>query len=556
MNLHILLLTILFIQCYAIQLEADVIPRFSNVFQSHMVLQRNMQIKLWGLSGSALNVTVHFGPHHGCASVENGTIKDGKWHITLPAFPATPKYVSYNLQLYDSNLTLLQNLTDILIGDTFLCSGQSNIDVPQQYANQFNEADQMKEESIADAVGNMIRIMIVPNQVSGLHYNATPQYELTDVPDCKLCGPAFKNGTYTYCQCNAMKWTRSSATTTRGFSATCWYLGKSIFFGVLKSSVPVGLVRSSWGGTKIHKWQSSEAIAKCPQEGKVPSDASFLWNGMINPLIGLHFSAVVWYQGESNVGTASPYQGAEYYQCALPAMIANWKNNFAVPFHIVELSAYCNEHDAGTFLVWCDETKSILKAVDYHLPALRLAQAAAEMLPGVWITSAMDLGTLHPLKGSIHPAAKEPLGVRLSLGIQNSTYTTDVIWHGPIPTSAVMTVGEQKHTSVTVTFTTAPGAGGIVLNTSAVCPEAILNVYCPARSNASTTMGNFEVLVNNEWIIPSKIHSEGMQSIVLETTDMPTRVRYAFADWPVVSVRNKVGNLPARIFDIAVQKSF
>lgn len=139
--------------------------------------------------------------------------------------------------------------------------------------------------------------MIVPNQVAGLHYNATPARELAIVPDCTLCALRPPGSAYAYCQCNALVWTRADAAKVRGYSATCYFLGKSLLsqMGSVGGMVPLGLVRSSWGGTRIDQWQTPKAIATCPQNGTRPG-SSQLFNGMINPFVGLQLSAVVWYQ--------------------------------------------------------------------------------------------------------------------------------------------------------------------------------------------------------------------------------------------------------------------
>jgi len=119
-------------------------------------------------------------------------------------------------------------------------------------AHQFNASAQREEEAAADALGGLTRIMIVPNQVRGINYNSTAARELVSVPDQTLCGPAFVGGVYSHCQGNAMRWTRANSTNIRGFSATAWFTGKAIRsrLGAGFANVPIGLVRSSWGGAR------------------------------------------------------------------------------------------------------------------------------------------------------------------------------------------------------------------------------------------------------------------------------------------------------------------
>ena len=93
-------------------------------------------------------------------------------------------------------------------------------------------------------------------------------------------------------------------------------------------------------------------------------------------------------QGESNVGANAPWTGETYYSCAMPAMLAHLRKELELPklpIVVVELAAYCNERDFATYHTWCDETASILNSTDYHLPAMRMAQASAEQLTDVYL---------------------------------------------------------------------------------------------------------------------------------------------------------------------------
>eukprot|EP01043_Picozoa_sp_COSAG02_P004904 COSAG02_NODE_130_length_34758_cov_80.817767_24_plen_130_part_00 len=126
--------------------------------------------------------------------------------------------------------------------------------------------------------------------------------------------------------------------------------------------------------------------------------------------------------------THGPENGADYYRCALPTMVRAWRDrlpkqpvgfgasgaNKALPFFIVELAAYCNQNDESTFMVFCDSNTTTLTAEDYHLPEMRIAQAAILAKDSAaYLASAMDLGALHPLPyASIHPTNKQGLAQR------------------------------------------------------------------------------------------------------------------------------------------------
>eukprot|EP00040_Diaphanoeca_grandis_P034020 m.209364 g.209364 ORF g.209364 m.209364 type:complete len:254 (-) comp33036_c0_seq5:1070-1831(-) len=232
----------------------DGLPRFSTIFQSHMVLQRDAPLSIWGFDAiPGLTVTISPG-----SSVK--PLVDGdRWTATFPAHTASVGGATVSIQV-KFGTEISDTISDVVFGDVFLFSGQSNIDIPEAYAHQFNKSAQEIEEGLANELGRngLVRIMTVPNQVGGLNYNATPAKELVSVPDCAPCPPSFTtSGQYHNCFCNALKWTRPDNTTVRSFSATAWFTGMALKSMVpTLNDVPIGLVRSSWGGTPIQLWSS------------------------------------------------------------------------------------------------------------------------------------------------------------------------------------------------------------------------------------------------------------------------------------------------------------
>ena len=220
-----------------------------------------------------------------------------------------------------------------------------------------------------------------------------------------------------------------------------------------------------------------------------------------------------------------------------------------MPIIAVELAGYCNEDDSRTYHTWCDETHSKLHTADQHLPAMRLAQAKAETLPSVFVVTAMDLGSIHSPHGSIHPVPKIPLGERIATAMRAAVApSVGLVWAGPTATRAAL-----DGAAVNITFSTLPGAGGIAVDPRMVCPGPILPVFC--------TGAGFELRSNGSWSAGS-ISSYGRDYVMVEaaaggggavaaTVDA---VRYAFADWPVPVVRNRVGGLPARPFHLAAHR--
>eukprot|EP01052_Picozoa_sp_SAG31_P011693 SAG31_NODE_668_length_12945_cov_15.915849_3_plen_423_part_00 len=299
---------------------------------------------------------------------------------------------------------------------------------------------------------------------------------------------------------------------------------------------------------------------------------------MILPFVGMNFKTVTWYQGESDVGPPGgwgnglSFYGSAYYGCALSAMVQDWRvalKQPSLPFLLVELAAYCNEHGASTFKTWCDQPTSFLNKTDENLPAMRLAQAkVAQNLPGVFLVSAADLGSVHPAMGSIHPARKVELGARLALAVQAAATAptvpwlptpapTDRMWRGPRAVTATPSAAQSD--VIAVEFDAA-----LNLDATAACPPAML--ASPLGKLCCTGAG-FELAVDGQYELAASatIHPGKPNTILLRPATetlmrgAPTSVRYAFADWPVCSVRNTHSSggstteaLPTSVFDLNI----
>ena len=569
------------------------------VFGSHMVLQRNAPIRIWGYAPPAAATTttqLNLGDNISASvrtfptSSNNGTII---WQAELPPQPAS--VVPRDLKLTSGGV-VVASLVDVLVGDVLLVSGQSNVGISVVYSNQFNASAEAENERAADHLGALVRIMAVPQGGAPV-----PQNELRIAAPCSLPSK----------QCGTLPWSRTNASNIQGYSALGWYLARRVL-ALTGAAVPVGIVQSDVPGTKIQQWTPRENIFHCtrvcgPDGSASPSGNctrhSQLYNAMIHPFVASNFtfSAVVWYQGESNVGAPEPMEGAPYYACALPELVRAWRArlptapaktldlllattqsrlalNDPLPFFVVELAAYCNEQDEQTFRTFCDSNTSRLTVPDIHLPALRIAQQAALIQPNVYLVSAMDLGSLHPLPyESIHPVNKQEIARRIALAMNRKP---DTPWEGPRPVVAhhvtTLTPSQQQpplssavaaNATVIIRFDLQHGAQGLALNDKAHCPTVVLNVYC----RRAQTLG-FEILPgtgknsltttdDGAWEAPASARlTPDNRSVILllgprASSQGAARVRYAYSDWPVVSLRNAAGGLPARLFDIVVTPS-
>ena len=346
------------------------------------------------------------------------------------------------------------------------------------------------------------------------------------------------------CQCSQMAWTRPDAVNIRGFSATSWFSAVALrkIVPVLHTDVPIGIVKSSKGGSTIDLWSSEDARQQCAPPGPAPPPCvapalcpGSLWSQMMAPLAGLKFKAITWYQGENNLGSAFPY-----YDCALKAMITDWRIKLElpdVPFVVVQLQPWC------TAFKYCDDTTTIT-APPTALAEMRLAQAsAAAALPNVSLVSAVDLGSVHSQAGSCHSAQKPELGARLALALKAAVYDSGAVWASPAARSIVRVAA-----GIAVDFTD-PGGSGLALNTSVRCPAKISSFFC-------TGVG-FELCTtsNNRSCAPAVAVSLANSTRVVLHTDSAAavrRVRYAFADWPLILLRDSLTSLPALPFDLHV----
>lgn len=201
-----------------------------------------------------------------------------------------------------------------------------------------------------------------------------------------------------------------------------------------------------------------------------------------------------------------------------------------------------------------------------------------------YLSSAMDLGSLHPLPyESIHPTNKAELARRLALGMRSALLGERTVFRGPTPKAATWqwhassaTTAPRVSGEATITFDVQAGAGGLALDATAACPSVVLDVYC-----RRTQLLGFEIQTSSSagnegdddgsgaWEAPARValSSTETDTVVLTAKDGSariSRVRYAYSDWPVVSLRNQEGGegeqgarggLPARLFDIGVSYS-
>jgi sialate O-acetylesterase len=381
-----LLFVLAFLFGISTQVFAEVKP--ATVFGSDMVLQRDTPLKVWGTADPKEKVTVTFNGK----SVSTKADKTGRWSVTLPAASANSTAATMTFTGKDSKVELV----NILVGDVWLCSGQSNM---AWVVKNSNDA----EKEIAAANYPEIRCFTVKKATA-----MTPQDELTG------------------------SWAVCSPETVGNFTAVGYFYARELW-NELK--IPIGIVNSSWGGTDVETWTSSGAYSALPADVRrtynvepgvtpaKPNDhSSLLFNAMINPITGYKIKGAIWYQGESNAGRAWDYR------TLFPAMIDDWRAQwgYEFPFYWVQLANY-RAVDAVP--------------VDSDWAELREAQTMTLSLPRTGQAVIIDIGEA----GDIHPRNKQDVGRRLALNAFHDTYGIgNVVWSGP--TYASMTVDGNRAT--------------------------------------------------------------------------------------------------------------
>ena len=341
------------------------------IFGSNMVLQQGQPIRIWGWAAPGEDVAVDFNGNTAKAKADD----QGNWRAELPAPKVDGK--EHTLTVSGKNKIELDN---ILIGEVWLGSGQSNMEWTVKGAK-----DAAKEIAAADH----------------------PQIRLFKVQRAKNAQPAkdIVNGQWQIC----------SPKTIGGFSATAYYFAREL---QKQLRVPVGIIASSWGGTKIEPWT--------PKNGK----GAVLYNAMLHPLAPISLSGVIWYQGESNVisNTASKYHDLK------KQLIEDWRKawgNDKLSFYYVHIAPWSGRYGAGELpKLWESQTKSLT------LPRTGMAV----------ITDAVD-----NIK-DIHPRNKQVVGYRLAQWALAKDYGKDIVYSGPLYKS--MKVEGQK---IRITFAHADG---------------------------------------------------------------------------------------------------
>ena len=265
--------------------RADV--RLPSVLNSHMVLQRDMPIPVWGWADAGEKVTVSLDDETTTATAD----ADGRWQVSLPAMKADGR--THSLSVSGKNTV---KLDDILIGDVWVGSGQSNME--WSLTNTHGAA-----EAIAAAKHPNIRLFHVKKV-----QKPQPADDVEVTRHWSVCTPE----------------------SVPAFSAVLYYFGRKLHEEV---DVPIGLVNSSWGGSPIEPWTVTD------------SGSGGMYNGMIAPLQPFAVRGAIWYQGETNV----MQKNGPAYLDKMKALVEGWRKawNSELPFYFVQIAPWSGRYEQG-----------------------------------------------------------------------------------------------------------------------------------------------------------------------------------------------------------------
>ena len=463
-----------------------------------MVLQRERPIHIWGWSAPGEKVSVAF--HGSRRDVVGGSL--GTWSVFLPPEAAGGPY---QLTVTGGNKIVLD---DVLVGDVWFASGQSNMEMPLK---GFSGAPlKNSAEEIANAGQPQIRLLHIPRKTADFPLRNTDA-----------------------------SWTACSPETASGFSAVAYFFGRELN---AHEHVPIGLIDATWGGTVAEAWVSLETISADaalmpvfatraqmmqtqgeiaeiqarekredlaarqagqapPQHPWRPDPASWapaaLFNGMVAPAVDYTIRGVIWYQGESNSRLAF----APMYARIFPALIADWRAQWHagdLPFLFVQIANFKSNSTEEWAIV-------------------REAQRRSLSVANTAMAVTVDIGD----PDNVHPADKQTVGARLALAARALAYGENVEYSGPLYRQAT------------------PDAEGV-------------RVWFDHAANGLVAKGGdlqgFEIAGEDRRFMAANAHIDG-KTVVAGSARVaePKFVRYGWANAPVVNLFNADG-LPASPF--------
>lgn len=343
------------------------------IISSDMVLQRNAVVKLWGWADAGEEITVQTSWLKAAMYIKADN--KGNWVLELNTSDSKEPQLIH-LKSKESQITL----SNILFGEVWVCSGQSNMEQPVKGYN--GEPVFGSPMTIAKSNNPNLRLFTVHKTGSKSSEQDVAQYS---------------------------PWQQAAAGSVADFSAVAYFFGQQLQ-EIL--DCPVGLIHSSYGASTVQAWMSKETLGTYQEinlEGVDVSKSTYeiptvLFNAMINPLIPYTIKGVLWYQGESN------RMEPENYKKLFPAMVKDWRARWGIgdfPFYYVQIAPFLYYGDNQEF-------QSVNNSAFIRESQLQ----CLDLIPNTGIAIALDAGDAH----FIHPPKKKEVADRLLLNALNKTY--------------------------------------------------------------------------------------------------------------------------------------
>ena len=436
-----------------------------SIFSDNMVLQQKDEVPLWGKAAPRKAISIITSWNNKKYTVVSDS--EGAWRIKVTTPTAGGPYT---IIFSDGEKLTLQN---ILIGEVWICSGQSNMEMPVKGFG--NQPILGSSDILFDADNSQIRLIRFERAMS-----RTPQADG-----------------------HSTSWQVSDAESAREFSAVGYQFAQML---QRKLKVPVGMIMSTWGGTKIEAWMSESSLKAFPDISIpalndtariIKNDPTVLFNAMIHPFLGYGVKGVLWYQGEQN--RSNP----QLYDRLMVAMVNEWRGrwNRDFPFYYVQIAPFKYKDTIG--------------------PANLLREAqlkASTLIPNAGMVVTMDVGAEH----FIHPPDKTTIARRLAYWAMANTYGMKGL----------------------------PFASPVFKSMTIDNGAAIISFHY--AENGLTSFGKalsaFEIAGEDKVFYPATARITG-RGVVVQSDGVkkPVAVRYAFKDWVEGDLFNTEG-LPASPF--------
>jgi sialate O-acetylesterase len=462
-----------FILLFSMAISAKAKILLPQIIASNMVLQSGKEINIWGFASAGEQVTVKFAGQT-CKAITDQT---GKWSVHL-----SPLKTSWKPQAMVISGSSTITLSNILVGEVWVCSGQSNMEYPMRKLIKIpkpkNENLGFPSDEVAKANNSLIRIFLVNRKA------------LTK-PDSIHKG-----------------WSVAQDSALRAFSAVGYFFAKEL---QKQLGVPVGLISSAIPGSPIEPWISTEAFKDVDyfKNQKVGNDPGKFYTPMIEPLTKFKVRGFLWYQGETNCFLNE----AVSYAYKMKTLIASWRkawNEGDLPFYYVQIAPFNYSKTQGK-VVLTEDTE----------PQFWEAQAQLLRLPNTGMVSTNDLTDTNE---DLHPTYKWEVGRRLALWALAKTYKKNVTYSGPIYKSVAFKEGKAivdfehlKGSSPSITGFTIAGKDGIFITADAQIQKG--KVIVSAAGVKTPTALRYNWTEN-----PSgTFSSEGLPALPFRTDNLLTR---------------------------------